>query len=87
MKDIIFQTVYSHDEAKMKTVLDYHLQVRPLKKEDTVFLWAGTDTNYSLGGFELKLHRNSLLHIAKYYLTSGLMVIVSWVRLLNYYWY
>ena len=79
MKHIIFKTVYRH--GMKKNLLDYSLQVQHLKKKDTLFFWAQTLSNFSLGGFEMQFRRNMMKYIIEYYLPSGLFVIVSWVRL------
>ena len=84
---------YAYDENKMKfktnllqyndklrnTILDYSVQILPLKEEDSLFIWQDIG-NYSLTGFEMRLRRNSLKYLVNYYLPSGLFVIVSWVN-------
>ena len=84
---------YAYDENKMKfaanllqynddlrnTILDYSVQILPLKDEDSLFIWQDIG-NYSLTGFEMRLKRNSLKYLVNYYLPSGLFVIVSWVK-------
>jgi hypothetical protein len=64
------------------TILDYSVQIIPLKEEDSIFLWQDIG-NYSLTGFEMRLKRNSLKYLVNYYLPSGLFVIVSWVNHTN----
>ena len=75
-----FQTILHYNEQeKKRTILDYHLQVKELKKEDLQWYWEGTNRNYSLAGFEMKLKRHTTKYIVEYYLPSGLFVITSWV--------
>ena len=61
-------------------LLQYDIDIKPLKKKDTVFRWPAIGSNYSLAGFEIHLTRHVKEYIIDYYLTSGLFVIVSWVR-------
>lgn len=86
---------YAYDETKMtfnaslltyndtlrNTILDYNVELEPLKSKDSVFVWQSIG-NYSLTGYEMTLKRNSLKYIVNYYLPSGLFVIVSWVSFL-----
>ena len=75
-----FQTILHYNEQeKKRTILDYHLQVKELKEEDLQWYWEGTNRNYSLAGFEMKLKRHATKYIVEYYLPSGLFVITSWV--------
>ena len=69
-------------DIKGKTLLDYDMKVQYLKEEDRVYFWEGTGSNYSLAGFEMQFHRHTMKYIIDYYITSGLFVIVSWVRTL-----
>ena len=61
-------------------LLEYDIGIKPLKEKDTVFRWPAIGSNYSLAGFEIHLTRHVKEYIIDYYLTSGLFVIVSWVR-------
>ena len=80
-----FQTILNYDEHEQKrTILDYHLQVKELKDEDLQWYWEGTNRNYSLAGFEMKLKRHTTKYIVEYYLPSGLFVITSWVCFSHY---
>ena len=79
---MVFKMNQLHFNSKeTKTILDYTVQVGPLKLEDTLFSWAGAG-NYSITGFEMELKRNSLKYLINYYLPSGLFVIVSWTSFL-----
>ena len=84
---------YAYDNTKMKfrssslsynvslqnKILDYDIELRHLKPEDSHFVWESMG-NYSLAGFEIILKRNSLKYLFNYYLPSGMFVVVSWVR-------
>ena len=50
-----------------------------VKFKDRIYFWEGTGTNYSLDGFEMVFTRHKLQYIIQYYITSGLLVVVSWV--------
>lgn len=69
-----------YNKSKQTTVLDYEIDIQPLKPKDTYFVWQDIG-NYSLTGFEVHLARNSGKYLINYYLNSGLFVIVSWVRM------
>ena len=85
---------YAYDNTKMKfssaslsyngnlqnKILDYKIELKHLKPEDSHFVWLYMG-NYSLTGFEIILKRNSLKYLVNYYLPSGLFVVVSWVSL------
>ena len=79
MKYMRFNTVLNYDESIRRTVLDYELDIKPLKKEDLQWYWEGTKSNYSLAGFEMKFHRYVAKYLLQYYLPSGLFVVTSWV--------
>ena len=64
-------------------LLEYDVGITQLKERDTMYRWSAVGSNYSLAGFEIHLTRHSKEYIIDYYLTSGLFVIVSWVRLTN----
>ena len=77
-----FETILNHDStAEKKTVLDYDLQVKNLKEEDSQWHWEGTNKNYSLGGFEMNFQRHTAKYVVEYYFPSGLFVATSWVRI------
>ena len=61
-------------------LLEYDIGIKPLEEKDTVYRWPAIGSNYSLTGFEIHLTRHVKEYIIDYYLTSGLFVIVSWVR-------
>ena len=50
--------------------LDYAINIKGLKKSDSVFL-GGSLGNFSLAGFEMVLHRYVSTYIITYYLPSG----------------
>ena len=71
----------SYPGKEERTVLlEYDIGIKRLKEKDTVFRWPAIGSNYSLTGFEIHLTRHVKEYIIDYYLTSGLFVIVSWVR-------
>ena len=75
-----FKTILNYNKhEKKRTILDYHLQVGELKEKDLQWYWEGTNRNYSLAGFEMKLRRHTTKYIVEYYLPSGLFVVTSWV--------
>ena len=74
-------SLLSYDDSLRNTILDYNIKLKPLKSEDSLFIWQSIG-NYSLTGYEMILKRNSLKYIVNYYLPSGLFVIVSWVSFL-----
>ena len=86
---MMFNTIIKNLNIGGKAVLDYDVQVRHLKAEDTVFLWDGTGANYSIAGVEIQLQRNTMKYIIQYYIPSGLFVMVSWVisKIDIYIWY
>lgn len=67
-----------YNKSKQTTVLDYNVDISPLKPKDTFYVWQDIG-NYSLTGFEVRLSRNSGKYLVNYYLNSGLFVVVSWV--------
>ncbi len=71
-------SLLSYDDSLRNTILDYNVDLDPLKAADSLFVWQSIG-NYSLTGFEMTLRRNSLKYLVNYYLPSGLFVIVSWV--------
>ena len=60
-------------------VLDYRVEILPLQKQDEMFFWAATGSNFSVAGMEIHLFRHKLTYIIQYYTSSGLFVVVSWV--------
>ena len=65
------------------SVLDYRSVVESLPLEHQ--LYEGEfGGNYTLTGFMLELRRKSFPYLIKFYLPSGLFVMVSWVILLNF---
>ena len=66
-------------ELERKVLLDYDIEIKRLRKENRIYFWEGTGTNYSLDGFEMVFMRHKLQYIIQYYITSGLLVVVSWV--------
>ena len=75
-----FQTILHYDETeKKRTILDYDLEVKELEEKDLQWYWEGTNRNYSLAGFEMRMKRHATKYIVEYYLPSGLFVVTSWV--------
>ena len=74
-------SLLTYNDTLRNTILDYNVELEPLKSKDSVFVWQSIG-NYSLTGYEMTLKRNSLKYIVNYYLPSGLFVIVSWVSFL-----
>ena len=73
----------SRETQQSISVLDYKSVVKNLPLEHQ--LYVGEDIgNYTLTGFMLELTRKSFPYIIKFYLPSGLFVMVSWVILLNF---
>ena len=73
----------SYDFNQRKTIPDYRIEVNPLKEEDSFYEWnfgSMSTVNMSLAGFELSLQRNIQKYLVNYYLPSGILVVVSWVR-------
>ena len=66
-------------ELERKVLLDYDIEIKRLSEENRIYFWEGTGTNYSLDGFEMVFTRHKLQYIIQYYITSGLLVVVSWV--------
>ena len=66
-------------ELERKVLLDYDIEIKRLREENRIYFWEGTGTNYSLDGFEMVFTRHKLQYIIQYYITSGLLVVVSWV--------
>ena len=66
-------------ELERKVLLDYDIEIKRLSEENRIYFWEGTGTNYSLDGFEMVFMRHKLQYIIQYYITSGLLVVVSWV--------
>ena len=62
------------------SVLDYRSVVKSLPLEHQFFVGEYTG-NYTLTGFMLELTRKSFPYVIKFYLPSGLFVMVSWVIL------
>ena len=73
--------VSSDDGLKLerKVLLDYDIHIQRLSKENRFYVWEGTGSNYSLDGFEMVFTRHKFQYIIQYYITSGLLVVVSWV--------
>ena len=77
---MLFKTIIKNFNIGGKAVLDYEVTIKPLKDKDQIQFWAGTGTNFSIAGLEMKLERNTMKYIIQYYIPSGLFVMVSWVR-------
>ena len=69
--------VLKYNDTRKNTILDYQVEIYPLKPEDRTYIWLNIG-NYSLTGFEMKLQRHYMKYLFNYYLPSGLFVIVSW---------
>ena len=75
-----FNTALNNMELENNNILDYIFKTELLNEDDRVQLWVSTGQNYSLSGLEITFHRHVTKYIIQYYLTSGLFVVVSWVR-------
>ena len=62
---------------RRNTILDYSLEMGPLKKPDQVLDY-GELGNFSITGIEITFTRHKLKYLYVYYLPSGLFVVVSW---------
>ena len=82
MENVRFNTVLNNMDLDNNEILEYIFTTKPLKVEDQVQYWVSTRKNYSVSGFQIKFYRHVTKHVVQYYLTSGLFVIVSWVRTL-----
>ena len=73
--------IASDDGLKIegKVLLDYDVVINRLNKRDRIYFWEGTGTNFSIDGFGIVFTRHKLQYIIQYYITSGLLVVVSWV--------
>ena len=65
------------DTFQSISVLDYTDMLKNLSND--VQLYVGDYGKYTLTGFTLELARKSFPYIVKFYLPSGLFVMVSWV--------
>ena len=61
--------------------LDYTPSVRSLPKSKQFKPYGSM--NYSIAGCEIRLERNIKQYIVNYYIPSGLLVMVSWVNVIN----
>ena len=75
---IVFITV-ADEKVSGDVILDYSVEIQPLKDKDRTFYWAGAGANFSIAGMEVHLYRHKWTYIIQYYISSGLFVIVSWV--------
>ena len=62
------------------TVLDYSVEIKPLDATDTLLAWSVGKSNWTLSGFQIYLERHATKYIIQFYITSALLVVVSWVR-------
>ena len=62
--------------------LKYHIvDIQPVKEFKSEFLEAnGSRGNWSITGFSVSLSRKKMKYIVDYFMPSGLLVIISWVR-------
>ena len=51
--------VLKYNDSRKNTILDYQVEIYPLKPEDRTYIWLNIG-NYSLTGFEMKLARHSV---------------------------
>ena len=79
-----FKPIDNKLTVERKVLLDYDVCIQPLKERDRIYHWEGTKTNYSIAGFEMVLYRHKLQYIIQYYVTSGLLVVISWVSIYIY---
>ena len=65
--------------------LKYHItDVQPVKEYKSEFLKAdGSKGNWSITGFSVLLSRKRMKYIVDYFMPSGLLVIISWVKSAN----
>ena len=80
---MVFRTVLD-EKVNGDVILDYSVEIQPLKEEDRIFYWAGTGANFSIAGMEVHLHRHKWTYIIQYYISSGLFVVVLWVGIKLY---
>ena len=80
---MVFRTVLD-EKVSGDVILDYSVEIQPLKDADRIFYWAGTGANFSIAGMEVHLHRHKWTYIIQYYISSGLFVVVSWVGIKLY---
>jgi len=80
---MIFKTITKKLEIVGDVVLDYHVEIKHLAEKDRLLYWEGSGKNYSIAGLEIRLNRYKMKYILEYYATSGLCVVVSWVRRLH----
>ena len=62
------------------TILDYSTDIRQLNDEDTLLSFSNFGSNWTVSGFEIHLERQVAKYIVQCYITSGMLVLVSWVR-------
>ena len=75
-----FKPLDKNIKIEGKVLLDYTVSIQSLDDKDRIFLYEGTGSNYSIAGFQMVLTRHKLQYIIQYYVTSGLLVVVSWVK-------
>lgn len=74
-------TKLTYKPERRNTILDYSLEMGPLKKPDQVLDY-GELGNFSITGIEITFTRHKLKYLYVYYLPSGLFVVVSWASFL-----
>lgn len=83
LEKMLYSTnLINYNDSERNTILDYSVEIVSLDPEDTLFEWLDV-ANYSVTGFQINLHRNTLKYLVNYYLPSGLFVIVSWVSFIS----
>ena len=76
-RDMVFLSNFSYDHAEDGIVrFDYKVEIDPLG----VVTFPCKLGRFSVAGFDMKFSRYVLKYVIQYYLTSGIFVIVSWVR-------
>jgi hypothetical protein len=80
---MLFSTpVLEYDDTNKSVILDFTAEIYPLEEADTWIRGRKNVVNYSMAGFKMRLHRNSLKYVINYYLPSAMFVVVSWVSFL-----
>ena len=81
-KDMVFFSNLSYGMQEYGAAsLEYSVKIDQLRPEDTNAVWE--DINYDVTGFEIKFSRHVTKYLIQYYLSTGIFVIVSWVRYKN----
>ena len=69
----------TRDTFQSISVLDYTDVLKNLSNDDQLLYVGDSGNEYTLTGFTLELARKSFPYVVKFYMPSGLFVMVSWV--------